>query len=441
MSSSKKARHRRSHYRVVTVERQAQTDAARVDEHITRDHAQPHRTADEQADREDLPVSTRPVAAVAGEADVVDAPTIILTPDMIAMLASPSMPKATPADSGYTYTPTTPTTPTAPDNNPATSVEDDATTLDAPTVVLEVGTILTPPSTHAVEVPTHTSDATVGSRSAMVDHSSLPPSASYARPGNSWPRPSRTAVPNAATSNTPTKRRTPNLDAPNDDFVRLREQRLARLQNEAREESDIAATLRQWWQGIQPGIDRVLGRAHRGGAHGARVTSYQTSAHMPVVKVRPLTEEHAPAIRRLSIAAQQIGARAQTAATPAIKTLHSRAEHAAQQLVDRIDEHLGGRPPMQNVLLGPGRMIVSFTASLSIHDAQSIIASVQGRALRRLVGYNAYLVLVPPGREARYAERFHTYHEVTGVHFGPQRPSASSTNTRPSGPVANSLPK
>jgi len=212
-----------------------------------------------------------------------------------------------------------------------------------------------------------------------------------------------------------------------DKFSELREQRIALQEGQIDrlpDEPFVADKLRQWWHEIQPGLDRVLGRTHRGGVRGARATMSYTSAQMPAVRAHGL-EEDAPAIVRLSAAAQQIGSRAQQAATPALSRLHERAERAAQKLVNSIDERLGGSPPLQHVVVGPGRMIVSFAPTISIRDAQIIIASLQARSLRRLVGYNAYLVIVPPGREARYAERFHTYREVTGVHFGPQRPSSS----------------
>jgi hypothetical protein len=221
---------------------------------------------------------------------------------------------------------------------------------------------------------------------------------------------------------------------PESEFARLRAERLAREDGQAQpDEHTIAKTLQQWWNDLRPGIDRVLGRAHRGGSRGARSVSFHTSTQLPAVRIRPFDSDQVPAVQRLSETARQIGTRAQTAAMPALTKMHGRAERAAQALVDKIDERLGGRPPLQHVLLGPGRMIVAFASHISIRDAQLVITSVQGRALRRLVGYNAYLVLVPPGREAIYAERLHVYPEVTGVHFGPQRPSgnnASSASSR-----------
>jgi hypothetical protein len=323
--------------------------------------------------------------------DVMDAapadepPTIILTPDQIALLTRATPPHTvlpTPDAEGYAYL------------EPEPPVE------EPPTVILQVSDILNAPPFDDYSV----SDAGISS-------GSLPAAA----PPNWQPH-----------SLTPTRKRDARPDDRDERLAELHRLRTARedgVIDRLPQEPYISDKLRQWWHEVQPGIDRVLGRAHRAGVRGARATAYQTSAQLPAVRSRSLDADEIPAIRRLSQTAQQIGRRAQTAATPALTKLHSRAERMAQQIVDSIDEHLGGRPPLQHVILGPGRMIVTFANSVSIRDAQIMIAAVQARALRRLVGYNAYLILVPAGREARYAERLHTYRHVTGVHFGPQRPA------------------
>jgi hypothetical protein len=318
--------------------------------------------------------------------DSEDAPTIILTPDQIAML-SRSTPPALP--------------PTVPP--PASDFAYDPQS-DSPTIVLDVGALFY----------------------ARQEKTLAPP-----KPAPTTVRPQ---PPLAPLSGTPTRRRTvtpiePEGDParprhqriePEEDLARLRRQRIEREhEHPAPAESDLSRRLKQWWHDLQPGIDRVLGRAHHGGTRGARDTVRQTSAQLPAVRVRSRSDQ--PQARPHSPAARELGHRAQTAATPALEHLHARAERAAQALVDRLEEHLGGRPPMQHVLLGPGRMIVSFLPSITIRDAQIIIASVQARSLRRLIGYNAYLVLVPPGREAIYAGRLQGYREVTGVHFGTAR--------------------
>ncbi len=337
---------------------------------------------DARADSAGAPQPTRPIAPAraTSASDPSDAPTIILTPDEIARLSQASPPPTVPpAATDFAYNPQN----------------------DSPTIVLDVAALLATP---------------------------VPP-ASPARAPLASGHPTTARAP--LTSGTPTrKRNTGPLADPEEEFARLRGQRLEREeQGPSQPENELTARLRQWWRDVQPGIDRVLGRTHHGGTRGARATHGQTSAHLPAVKPRP-TASAAPPATRHSSEAREIGQRAQTAATPAITRLHARAERAAQALVDRIDEKLGGRPPMQHVLLGPGRMIVSFTSMVTIRDAQVIIASVQARSLRRLVGYNAYLVLVPPGREAVYAERLQAYREIVGVHFGSPRQTVAAARER-----------
>lgn len=218
-------------------------------------------------------------------------------------------------------------------------------------------------------------------------------------------------------------RRTAHVQDPQHDFATLRGQRLAKEEGRLErlpDEPFVTDKLRQWWQDIQPGINRVLGRAHRGGLRGLRLATTQSTGALPQVSLSGI-HEVAQATPRDPGTLQAIGKRAQSAASPALKKLHDRAEHMAQHLVDALDERLGA-PPMQQVLLGPGRMIVTFAPHVSIRIAQTIITSVQARSLRCLVGYNAYLIMIPPGREAVFAERLHVYREVTGIHFGPQRP-------------------
>lgn len=393
MSGSKKSkRMRRLQYRAPVG---AQTIIAQVD---TPEQVLP---ITEPEDEGDLPEqderSTRPVAVAvppAPESDLppLEPPTIVLTPEQIALLgrAKPPQTSVPAGDSeGYMY---------------HESVEPAAhDRYDSPTIILDIGALLAaPPPT--VQAP-------------------IPPA-----PVRPAPEPLQLEISDtwqATASDTPTRKRLAISADPDErlaELHRLRTDLTAGVIQRLPEEPFISDKIRQWWHEIQPGIDRVLGRSHRAGTRGARATSYQTSAQMPAVLGRSLETTQAPALHKLSHTARQIGARAQTAAAPALNKMHSRAEKVAQQLVDRIDERLGGRPPMQHVLLGPGRMIVSFGATVTIRDAQSIIAAVQARALRRLIGYNAYLVLVPPGREARFAERLHAYRQVTGVHFGPQRP-------------------
>ncbi len=379
MGAKNNRRGRRSQYRVTTVARAASQPS---NEFV--DIAQ---SVKDVVGREEQ--STRPLTAVAEPPPAADErrpdepPTVILTPAQVALLSRARPPQtivptvAEVEGEGYAFSP-----------------QDERTTADAPTIVLNVADLLAM-SSPSIEAP-------------------VPPP----------PLGSRPPAPAALPTLTPTRKRlTPPVDNA-DALAELRSLRLARERGEdLTPEPSFTGRLRQWWEVVQPGIDRVLGRAHRAGSRGARATTFQTSAQLPVVTVRPSEEGDAPPVQRLSQTARAIGERAQTAARPAIERMHSRAEQMAQQLVDRIDERFGGRPPLQHVLLGPGRMIVSFAPNVTIRDAQTIIATAQARSLRRIVGYNAYLVLVPPGREARYADRLHRFRQVSGVHFGPQRPT------------------
>ena len=386
MGAKKGRRERRSHYRVTTARAASQPSAEFVD--IAQSVKEVVR-AEEQ--------STRPLAAVTPDAPTAgtsappdEPPTVILTPAQVSLLSRARLPQ---------------TTFPAPDEEEAVGYafvkRDDRRRADAPTIILDVAALLemSSPAIDAPEPP-----APLPRLDPLADE--------------------------ALASLTPTRKRPPPASATEHEeaLAHLRSQRLARANGaEAPEDESLADRLRQWWHQVQPGLDRVLGRSHRAGSRSARATTYQTSAQLPVVKVRSLDDEEAPAVQRLSQTARAIGERAQTAARPALNNMHSRAEQMAQQIVDRIDERFGGRPPLQHVLLGPGRMIVSFAPNVTIRDAQTIIAAIQARSLRRIVGYNAYLVLVPPGREARYAERLHRYRQVTGVHFGPQRPAQLSS--------------
>jgi hypothetical protein len=402
MGASKKARRpQRSHYQATT---SARASASAIAQHA-------ELMPEEEADRGVEEHATRPIAAItpppaeaapaASTSEPADPPTIILTPEQIALLSHARPPHVTlpsPDEEGYDFL-----------------AQDPRRDSERATIILDVNALLAaPPPPEDDFVPV-----------ARVEVPPPPPPLK----GRDLKTPSSVPIIAEEHSATPTRKRSETSDR-DEELARLRRQRLEReagIAERAPDEPYISDKLQQWWRDIQPGIARVLGRAHRAGTRGARATSYQTSSQLPVVKVRSMDEEEAPVLQRLSETAKTIGKRAQTAAHPALDKLHSRAEQVAQQIVDRIDEKLGGRPPLQHVLLGPGRMIVSFAPNVTIRDAQTIIAAIQARSLRRLVGYNAYLVLVPPGREARYAERLHAYHQVTGVHFGPQRPSQLPT--------------
>jgi hypothetical protein len=424
MGASKKARRaQRSHYRVATTSRPAASAAGDAG---TR--------PDPVSEDEDS--ATRPVAAVAPSessaladtaplpaAPATEPPTVILTPEQVALLAHARLPQVTlpspdaEEGEGYAYQPE----------------EEDARS-ERPTIILDVAALLAAPPPAPPAAPRRTAPDARPARPRL----DAPPHAdvSFPQPDASFPRPVPAGTPTRRRDETRTpthKRDQPAMPAGDHDeeLARLRRLRLAREAQEGAatpQATPVSEKLRQWWHDMRPSLDRVLGRTHRAGSRGARATAYQTSASLPAVRVRSVAADGVPAVQRLSATARGIGERAQTAAGPALTRLHTRAEHMAQQIVDHIDERLGSRPPLQHVLLGPGRMIVSFAPNVTIRDAQIIISSVQARTLRRLVGYNAYLVLVPPGREARYAERLHAYRQVTGVHFGPQRPSAALTS-------------
>lgn len=278
---------------------------------------------------------------------------------------------------------------------------------DAPTIMLEVGALLAmPPPPPPVREAAQTHHKRLSLPAMPTDPDGRPAS---------WPRPAEAA---------PLRPHRPGdkIHDPEREFAQLRGQRLARDSQAHPVVTDprpLTSQIRRLWDRVQPGLERVMGRAHRSGFYALGASASQTSTNLPAVRLR--ADDDAPAIAPRSSAARAIGERASTAAVPALRRLHSRAEEAAQRLVEKIDASLGATPPMKHVLLGPGRMIIAFAPGISIRNAQIVIASVQARPLRRLVGYNAYLVLVPPGRESRYAERLHDYREVTGVHFGSSR--------------------
>ncbi len=368
---------------------------------------------------------------------VVDAPTIVLTADQIAQLtaAQPDAPALIAPDAWAEDTQERPT-PTARD------LPDDAYTseVDAPTIVLDIHTLMaSPPIPSAPPRPVRPeiSDDPEPRRSALSPPPGSPtsrpkpvrpPTTPLTDPTSSprapWPRPPQPFNPSIVQHGQ-------HVADPVGDFARLREQRLShRLPAPDNEPHVTAFTthLRDFWRSIKPGLDRVLGRSHRAGVRGVRSTSSQTSAQMPAISLKSLDEDAPSAPSRRSSSARELGSEAHDAALPALVKLHSRAERAAQRLVDRIDASMGAAPPMQHVLIGPGRIVVTFAPGVSIRNAQYVISMVSARPLRRIIGYNAYLVLVPPGREARYADRFRSYHEVIGVHFGPPRSASPSAS-------------
>ncbi len=389
--------------------------------------------------------SAAPPAYLVGPADleprasdrVIDAPTIVLTVEQIAQLsaAQPDAPGLIPPDAWAEDTQERPT-PTARDlpDNPY------ASEADAPTIVLDIHTLMAtppipsaPPRPPQPDVSYHPEPRRPTHPPSPVSPNSRPkpalpatsPLKDRASSGTSWPRVPQPFNPSSVQHGQ-------HVADPAGDFARLREQRLShRLPTPDNEPHVTAFTthLRDFWRSIKPGLDRVLGRSHRAGVRGVRSTTSQTSAQMPAISLKSLDEDAPSAPSRRSSTARELGSEAHDAALPALVKLHSRAERAAQRLIDRIDASMGAAPPMQHVLIGPGRMVVTFAPGVTIRNAQYVISMVSARPLRRIIGYNAYLVLVPPGRESRYADRFRSYHEVIGVHFGPPRstsPSASS---------------
>jgi hypothetical protein len=421
MPTKRSRRTRRAYYRAISSKKPSNSTVKK----ITEDGS----SKMEDANPIDESGETRPeISATPLTDEVTDKPTIILSPEEIASLKDePALPQVhIPIsfhrendnwESGYNYVaPDTDNEDDEEDYEDYDDYEEDDyddsfenssheihTQDESPTIILEVSELMAMPA------------PIINNTSPALPKPFIEPWAQTQRrkPENPISPPPPPALPH----------RMPSSDNHAEQFARLHRQRLEREMGaieRTSEEPYITDKLRQWWTDIQPGINRILGRTQRTRIHGSR-----TSGQLPAVHIHGFDAISPEPMRRLSDAARQIGNQAQTAATPAIKKFHERAERAAQKFVDKIDERLGGSPPLQHVLVGPGRMIVSFAPNISIRDAQIIIASVQARALRRLVGYNAYLVIVPPGREAHYAERFHGYREVTGVHFGPQRPSTS----------------
>ena len=359
------------------------------------------------------PSSRPPAAQEYHAADMADTPTIVLSPAEIHQLtrgggwdaekfrdyrpevAEPLFAHWQPATPSRPIPDTFPPLPPEVEGFLPLPAELPPLPIDPPTLVLDVHVLLSTPAPSLAPPPT-------------------PPHIPAVRPDSSWPRAPR---PFALGRFSPG----PTVNDADGDFSKLRSRRLShRLPqpNNEPHEMPLTSKLKQIWGEMKPGLDRVLGRSHRAGLRGTRSTSWHTSAQLPAVHMKSLQEPSTPAIQRLSQSAKHLGVQANVAAQPALLRLHAQAERLAQRLVDRIDERLGAAPPLQHVLLGPGRLVIAFAQGVSIRDAQYVIAAAQAHTLRRIVGYNAYLILVPPGREVRYAQRFQSFQEVIGVHFG-----------------------
>lgn len=165
----------------------------------------------------------------------------------------------------------------------------------------------------------------------------------------------------------------------------------------------VAQMVRQWWSDLLPGLAQALDHMHEARESGA----YPIPAHEPAA-----TGRMGDAFGRLSRAARDLGGRAQAAAAPAFTRLHDRAEHAAQNLVDKFD----GPPARQQApLLGPGRVAVFFEQGVSVVQAQRLLTANRARPMRLIPRRHGFLALVQPGQEPAVGENLRQHPYVRDV--------------------------
>jgi hypothetical protein len=175
-----------------------------------------------------------------------------------------------------------------------------------------------------------------------------------------------------------------------------------RLRQESR---PVAEVVRRWWHDLLPGLEGALHYQREAKASGI----HPIPAHEPVAASRL-----GDAFGRVAASARDLTGRAQAAAAPALKRLHSQAEQAAQALVDRIE----GSPARQQFpLLGPGRVAVFFKQGVTVGQAQKLLAASQARPIRLIPRKHGFLTLVPPGAEAEVAARLRVHPYVRDVAY------------------------
>ncbi len=190
-------------------------------------------------------------------------------------------------------------------------------------------------------------------------------------------------------------------------FQELRRQRAHHLGGE-RDQDDprpVADVVRQWWGDLLPGLQGALHYQREARASGV----HPIPAYVPQQGTRL-----GDAFGRLTQTARDLSERAQAAAGPAFKRLHSQAEQAAQALVERIE---GSTAQQQQPLLGPGRVAVFFRSGVTVGQAQKLLAASQARPMRLIPRKHGFLAYVTPGMEAEVGERLRVHPYVRDVAY------------------------
>ncbi len=190
-------------------------------------------------------------------------------------------------------------------------------------------------------------------------------------------------------------------------FQALRQQRLAHEGGERapNEPPSVASAVRQWWSDLRPNLENALTYQREARASGIH----------PIPAYEPTTTSRlGDAFGRLAATARDITERAQAAASPTLKRLHTQAEQAAQAIVGRIE----GPPARQQApLLGPGRIAVFFRQGVTIGQAQALLGASHARPIRLIPRKHGFLALVTPGMEAEIGERLRDHPYVRDVTY------------------------
>ena len=190
-------------------------------------------------------------------------------------------------------------------------------------------------------------------------------------------------------------------------FQELHRQR-ARHSDGERDQDDprpVAEIVRQWWGDLLPGLQGALHYQREARASGVH----------PIPAYVPLPGTHlGDAFGRLTQTARDLSERAQAAAVPTLKRLHTQAEQAAQALVERIE---GTPAQQQQPLLGPGRIAVFFRSGVTVGQAQKLLSASQARPMRLIPRKHGFLAYVTPGMEAEVGERLRVHPYVRDVAY------------------------
>jgi hypothetical protein len=188
-----------------------------------------------------------------------------------------------------------------------------------------------------------------------------------------------------------------------EDLRRRRLSQPAGQQPQGEGTAPVAQAVRQWWGDLIPGLQHALHYQHEARSSG----SYPIPATEPTAATRL-----GDAFGRLAAAVRDLGERAQSAAGPALNRLHTRAEQAAQALVERFE---GSQGRQQAPLLGPGRLAVFFEQGVTVGDAQRLLVASHARPLRLIPRRHGFLALVLPGRESEVGEQLRQHPYVRDV--------------------------